>query len=362
MADSAEAASAGHRAPSGAARTGRRSRPGSSTRAPTTAPRSPTPHPSASSRTACSCRAGAARSGARGTARQPRRTAAATWTSLSPRMTRAWRSRSAWAMRDSASCRLSGTLMSRSWTDCTLMPHGSVCSSRMIVQLLVELAPLREQRGQVVAADDVAQGALGGAHDRLCVVGDLDRRQARVDDAPVHDRVDGDRGAVLGQRLLGGELAGDDARVDRERRGLDVRQEEEDAWPANAAEASQAQHDLALPLAAHPQRREDRDDDQDQATMMVGNSDSMRALRERRWRSLSRFKVWHAARRGSATSVVPGAQRFLNAWTQYSRSGSGGKSAVHCVPVGRRLRLTARHGRPQSRRDGTGRAERPRSG
>src|SRR5207244_4819724 len=114
-------------------------------------------------------------------------------------------------------------------------------------------------------------------------IDDLDRRPPGVDDAPVHDRVDGDRCAVFGQRLLGDEGCGCHTRVDGEWRLLDVRQQEEDAWPANAAEATKAQHHLALPFVADAQRGEDRDYQQDCDNQNTDGRWSHDSLPENKW-------------------------------------------------------------------------------
>ena len=130
------------------------------------------------------------------------------------------------------------------------------------------------------------------AHDRLSEVDHLDCRAPGVDDAPVHDRVDRDRRAVLGQRLLSHEGRGRNTRINGERRRFDIRQQEKNAWAADTTEATQAQHDLALPFVADAQRRQDRDQQQNGNDRHANGRWAHRGLREKKLPECSRFSIY----------------------------------------------------------------------
>ena len=84
---------------------------------------------------------------------------------------------------------------------------------------------------------------------------------------PEQHRIDVDGHGVGGERLLGGKAGRDGPLIDTRGNGIDEGDDPEQARPAETDEASEAQHDRALPLARetrrlHQRHADDEHDDQ----------------------------------------------------------------------------------------------------
>ena len=143
-------------------------------------------------------------------------------------MTFARRSRSASAWRAMARCMPCGSSTSFTSTVETLTPHGSVCSSMMRLQPLVDVLALGQQLIEVGLAEHAAQRRLGDLRRRAEMVDDLDDGVVRVDDAEVDDGVHLDRDVVARDALLARHVHRHRAQVDLHH-AVDDRQEDEQA-------------------------------------------------------------------------------------------------------------------------------------
>src|SRR3984893_4016001 len=172
-------------------------------------------------------------------------------------MTRACFSRSAWAWRDMASCRATGMATSRISTEITdNAPSGGLVTN-LVPQVLVSCLPVGQECREHGGADHLSQRGLRDAVDGLPVVGDFQRRLARVMDVPKNNRVDVDRHGIFGQCLLGIEGGGLYAFVDDCRHIVDDREDHEETWPFHTLELAGSEDNELLPSVGHLERERD---------------------------------------------------------------------------------------------------------
>ncbi len=105
-----------------------------------------------------------------------------------------------------ASCSAGGICTSRISTDCTVMPHGLVFSSRMRCSSLAQHLALGHHLVQLVPADRFAQRGLRAQRDGLREVLHFQNRLLRVPHHPEHDGVHVHRHGVARQRGFGRDV------------------------------------------------------------------------------------------------------------------------------------------------------------
>jgi hypothetical protein len=126
-------------------------------------------------------------------------------------------------------------------------------------QVLVSRLPVGQECREHGGADHFTERGLRDPVNSLPVVGDLQRRLARVMDVPENDRVDVDRDGVLGQCLLSIEGGGLDALVNHCGYVVDNREDHEETRPFNTLELTGPQDDKLLPGVGHLEREPDDD-------------------------------------------------------------------------------------------------------
>ena len=160
----------------------------------------------------------------------------------------AWSSPSAWMIfarfsRSASACRAIARCMSCGRSTCftstadTLMPHGSVCWSRMCCSSLVQLLALGEQVVELRLPEHAPQRRLRELRRGVQVVLDLDDRPARLHHAEVDDRVDLHRHVVARDDVLRRHVEHDRPQADAHH-PVDRAEDEDQARALSAAAAA----------------------------------------------------------------------------------------------------------------------------
>ena len=165
-------------------------------------------------------------------------------------------SRSASACRAIARCMSGGRSTCFTSTADTLMPHGSVCWSRICCSCWFSCSRSRQQVVELHLAEHAAQRRLRELRRRVVVVLDLDDRPARIHHAEVDDRVDLHRHVVARDDVLRRHVHDDRAQADADH-AIDRREDEDDARALRLRQQlAEPEDDAALVLVQDLDRAE----------------------------------------------------------------------------------------------------------